>query len=140
MKSSISSNFDNKFNKDEFFNSFTDIKNILNLNIMKCFKEVLSFDGLKKNYGFFIMLTIFTFYIITLLLFPNFSFKKMKKEIKSIIWALKSHELNIISINKNKLIMNKPDIVRKNLKRKTKKHHSNKKNMKAKHENNKIKS
>ena len=139
MKSSISSNFDNKFNKDEFFNSFTDIKNILNLNIMKCFKEVLSFDGLKKNYGFFIMLTIFTFYIITLLLFPNFSFKKMKKEIKSIIWALKSHELNIISINKNKLIMNKPDIVRKNLKRKTKKHHSNKKNMKAKHENNKIK-
>ena len=59
MKSSISSNFDLSFDKDEFLKSFTDVKNIINLNIMKCFKEVLKIKSLKNNYGFFIMIGIF---------------------------------------------------------------------------------
>ena len=54
-------------------------------------------------------------YFISLSLFP-ISYKKLKKEIKSIIWALKFLEK---PLNKNQLI-NKPDIVKKKIKRKTK--------------------
>ena len=82
MKSSISSNFDLSFDKDEFLKSFTDVKNIINLNIMKCFKEVLKIKSLKNNYGFFIMIAIFILYFITLAIFKMISYKKLKKQIK----------------------------------------------------------
>ena len=36
IKTNISPNYDFKFNKNEFFKSFTDIKNIANINIIKC--------------------------------------------------------------------------------------------------------
>ena len=36
IKTNISQNSDYKFNKNEFFKSFTDIKNIANINILKC--------------------------------------------------------------------------------------------------------
>ena len=36
VKLSIPENYDIKFNKDEFFKNFIDIKNIMNLNILKC--------------------------------------------------------------------------------------------------------
>ena len=41
IKLSISDNYDIKFNKKDFLKSFTDIKNMLNLNIIKCYKTVL---------------------------------------------------------------------------------------------------
>ena len=46
---------DIKFNKNEFFKSFTDINNIFNINILKCHKTVLKIKELKNNYGFFII-------------------------------------------------------------------------------------
>ena len=57
-KKGINSNYDFKFKKDDFLKSFTDVKSILNLNIMKCFKVALSIKNLKNNYGFFIMLIL----------------------------------------------------------------------------------
>jgi hypothetical protein len=117
MKPSISQNFDLKFEKNEFFKSFTDVKNIINLSIMRCFKEVLKVKSLKYNYGFFIMISILILYFITLSLFPKISYKKLKKRIKKIIWAIKFLEM---PMNKNKL-NNKPEIIRKKIKKKTNK-------------------
>ena len=37
IKTKISPNYDAKFNKQVFFKRFTDIKNIANLNILKCY-------------------------------------------------------------------------------------------------------
>ena len=114
MKLSINSNYDTKFNKDDFFKSFTDIKNIINLNVMKCYKVILKIKNIKKNYGFFIMFAIIILYFFTLFIFPNASFKKLKKEIKTIVWAIKMNETQV---NKIKLI-NKPEIITKKIMKK----------------------
>ena len=135
MKSSINTNYDTKFNKDDFFKSFTDVKNILNLNVMKCYKEVLKLYRLKNNYGFSIMFMIIILYFITLILFPNISFKKLKKDIKAIIWAIKCNEQ---PVNKNKS-KNKPEIIRKDIKNKKNKISADKKTFKFKKEKHKRK-
>ena len=59
IKLSIPDNYDIKFNKEDFFKSFIDLKNIINLNILKCGKISLNINNLKKNYGFFIILIVF---------------------------------------------------------------------------------
>ena len=41
VKLSIPENYDFKFDKKDFFKSFIDIKNIANINILKCYKDVL---------------------------------------------------------------------------------------------------
>ena len=60
------------------------------------------------------MITILILYFITLSLFPKVSYKKLKKQIKKIIWALKFLEM---PMHKNKLL-NKPVIIRKKIKKK----------------------
>ena len=100
IKLSITPNYDIKFNKNEFFKSFTDINNILNLSVMKCYKIVLKITSLKNNYGFFIIAFIFVFYFAILLLFIKKSFDNLKIEIIKIITVLK---LNKIQIKENKI-------------------------------------
>ena len=43
-----------KFDKKVLFNSFTDINNIANTKIMKCYKTVFKKQNIIKNIGFFI--------------------------------------------------------------------------------------
>ena len=89
IKLNISSNYDSKFNKNDFFKSFTDIYNIFNLKIMKCYEIVLKVKNLLKNYGCFIIGSVIILYFITIFIFVNFSFSKLKEEIYNIIFALK---------------------------------------------------
>ena len=112
IKTSISSYDDIKFNKNEFFKSFIDIKNIFNIKILKCYKTVLKIKELYKNYGFFIVSFVLLFYLITLIIFIIKSYKKYKKEIKKIISALK---FNDIPIEENQIIKN-PIIINKKMK------------------------
>ena len=142
VKTSIPPNFDIKFNKKDFFKSFTDVKNIFNINILKCYKTVLKIKSLKKNYGFYIIASVFLLYIITLIIFPTISYRKLKKEVKNIIFALKYDEFPVKD-NKN---INKPLIINKK-KRKHHKRDSNKwlnkennifENNKIKEKNNKL--
>ena len=97
IKLSIPPDYYIKFNKNEFFKSFTDINNILNLSILKCFKIILQIKRFKNNYGFLIIAFIFMFYFISLIVFLACSYEKLKKEIKNIIFALK---LKLIPIKK----------------------------------------
>ena len=59
-------NYDNKFNKEELYKNFKDIKNN---NILKCTKIVWKIKNLIKNYGFFILLFILILYFMTLFIF-----------------------------------------------------------------------
>ena len=111
VKTSISSYDDIKFNKNDFFKSFIDIKNIFNMNILKCYKTVFKIKELKKNYGFFIVSFVLLFYFISLIIFIFISYTNYKKEIKNIICALKFNE---IPINKNQSLK-KPMIINKNM-------------------------
>jgi len=53
-----------KFDKKKLYDSFIDIKNIANFNLMKCYKEVLTKDCIKKNYGLFVFEFINSFFYI----------------------------------------------------------------------------
>ena len=106
IKTKISPNYDAKFNKQEFFKSFTDIKNIANLNILKCYKIVLS-KNLIYNRGFYIMIFIFLLYFITIFIFWFKSYKKLKNDdILNIYAKLKKiksiEDKHIIEGDKNK--------------------------------------
>ena len=84
IKTNISPNIDYKFNKNEFFKSFTDIKNIANINVIKCYKIVLNFKNLIRNYGFYIIASIMLLYIITIFIFISISYKKVKNNLFNI--------------------------------------------------------
>ena len=74
-----------KFDKTKLYKSFIDIKNIANINFMKCYKKVFTKKNLIKNYGFFIYIFIYFLYIICLLLFLLKFYSKLKKEIMKLI-------------------------------------------------------
>ena len=77
IKTNINLNYDFKFNKNEFFKSFTDIKSIANINLIKCYKIVIDIKNLISNYGFFIIGSIMLLYIITVFIFRFVSYKKI---------------------------------------------------------------
>ena len=84
---------DIKFNKKDLYKSFIDIKNMMNLNVMKYFKEVFNTKSLKHNYGFYIVLLIILFYFICLFIFRFKSYIKLLTIINEIIFSLKAKNL-----------------------------------------------
>ena len=85
----MTENYDIKFNKEDFLKSFIDIKNILNLNIIKCYNEVFKYKNLINNYGFFIASSLIILYLISMFIFSVCSFNKIKRVIINIIFASK---------------------------------------------------
>ena len=81
-----------RFDKDKLYKSFTDIKNIANLKIMKCFKIALK--SIKYNYGFFIISFIILLFFICLIVFLASSFHKVKSEINKIKGKIKVNKNN----------------------------------------------
>ena len=89
IKLNISPDYNTKFDKKEFFKSFTDINNIFNIKIMKCYKTVLKIKYLLNNYGFFIVGFINVLYFINLFIFISVSYNKIKEDIFNIVYSLK---------------------------------------------------
>ena len=85
IKMSLTNIKEIKFDKTKLYKSFIDIKNIANINFMKCYKKVFTKKNLIKNYGFFIYIFIYFLYIICLLLFLLKFYSKLKKEIMKLI-------------------------------------------------------
>ena len=102
-----------KFNKSEFLKSFIEIKNIMNLNVMKCYKTVFKINDLLKNYGYFIISFIILFYLFCVLIFSCYSFNKLRKEIKNIVFALKYAKSKKIN---NNFLFNQKKFINNNYK------------------------
>ena len=107
IKLNIPQDYDIKFNKNDFFKSFIDLENIININIMKCYKTVLKIKSLIDNYGFFIVDSVIIFYFISLFIFINYSYSKIKKEIYNIILSLGIHGNPIKKERKKRKTKNK---------------------------------
>ena len=118
-----------KFDKKYLYNSFTDIKNFANINLMKCYKSVFNLNSLKKNYGFFFYTSIILLYFITLFLFC-FKFYFSLIEIIQLITEAKS-KIYPKDKNKNKKPINNSENNNR------KKLNLSKKNKKIKFKNNK---
>ena len=90
VKMELPENYEIKFNKKDFLKSFIDIKNIINISVMKCYEVILNIKDLTKNYGCIIISSIFLLYFVTLHIFGLYSFNKLKKQMKNIYVTLKS--------------------------------------------------
>ena len=79
--------------KNKIFKSFINIKNIANINLMKCYRILFTKEGLKKNIGSYLLIVIILFHVIFIIIFFVKKSRKIKKKIKRIIFAIKHLKL-----------------------------------------------
>ena len=115
----IKTNFENKIGSNIdtklLLKKFKDIKNIFNIQVLKCIKLIFSF---KKNYGNIISLAILIIYLIILIIFKIKSYYEIINYRDTIIYIkLNINRINLI-LNNNKKISNednnKDNISKKN--------------------------
>ena len=91
-------------NINKLYKNFLDIKNIANINILKCYKILFSKSGLIYNIGSYIILIIFLFHVICIIIFYSSQFNKLKMKI-NILFSTKKVGFILNKIkkgNKNK--------------------------------------
>ena len=116
-------------NKDKLFEHFIDIKNIMNIKVMKCFRALFNIERIKNNLGNYILLSII--FINTCLFFAFLikGFNIFHIFVKKMTQTVETHNENI-KINNTKKITN--------IKPKIKKNKNNIKDIKFKGKNIKI--
>ena len=98
--------------KNKFFESFIDFKNLVNIKIVICYKKLLSIKAFVYNIGCIIMTFIIFFHIITIFIFYISQLKKIKKSIQFITFAISNISLikkissKINNISNKKIIKN----------------------------------
>ena len=90
--------------KNKLYDSFTDINNIANIHILKCYKLLLGYK-IIKNIGFYITTLTLVIFIICSILFCACDYKKLKNKIEKIVNAKNNYKISE-KIN-NKQNMNK---------------------------------
>ena len=108
-KKSSSSFAHMKIDKKKLLDNLKDIKNIANLNLLKCFKVLFNITGILKNVGFYIFIVIILFHTITLFIFYIKELNLLINKIKLLIFVLNNFKLKK-EINKeenNKVIIEK---------------------------------
>ena len=103
-----------KINKTKLLQNFIDIKNIANINIIFCYKNLFTKEGLINNLGNYIISSIIVFHIISIFIFYMNQLSKIKREINIIIFEIKSN------IKRNNIIENIKTTREKNSKKNTK--------------------
>ena len=88
---------DMKINKEKILQSFIDIKNILNIKLIKCHEQLFNKYGIKSNVAFFIILSTIIFHILVIIIFYICKKKAIDEKIKNIYFNI-TH-LNLIKDN-----------------------------------------
>jgi len=83
--------------RNKLLECFTDLKSIINLDIMKCYYYLFTKEGLLYNIGSYILLMIIFVYIIAIFIFFPKGYYSLIKSIN----AIKFNELNILRKNAN---------------------------------------
>ena len=90
-------------NKEKLFENFIDIKNIANINILKCYKILFSKKGIKGNIGFLIIIIIIILHFIFILFLYSKNLDTIKKMIKDIVFGITNWNL----IKADEIVKNK---------------------------------
>ena len=124
---------DAKIDSDKLLKSFTDFKNIGNIKVLKCYKNIFKLDAFKHNYANIIFLIIILFFFFVLIFFYCKDYPYLKK----IINIIEYFKLNPNVSNK---FLNKKENEEKNNRKKNGKTKSknNKKDKKSPKRKNKI--
>ena len=107
-------------NKDKLLNKFIDIKNEINISIIKCIDLLFSKKGLKNNIGNYIILIIIFINIILMIIFKQKGYKLLYNELQKIINNKKNKNIKNIKNNNNELIVFKKSKFSKEKKNKEK--------------------
>ena len=93
------------FDKNKLYESFTDIKNIANILILKCYKLLFSKKGMIYNIGVYILIPIIIVFIVCTIIFISTGYKKLKNKIDLIYYSKKNWEKfeEIYKKSKNKI-------------------------------------
>ena len=117
-KESNSSFADMTINKNKIFEKLKDTKNLINLNILICYKKLLSSNSFIYNIGCLIIICIITFHLISIFIFYIKGLNKIRKITRDILFG----KLNISLIKKLKYKTNKKKLSkRKKLKKRNSK-------------------
>ena len=88
-----------KIDKDNLYENFINIKNIINIKIIKCYKVLFNKKGIVKNIAFYIISAIILFHLINIAIFYGKYRYSLKNKIKEIIFGIK----NLMLIEQNAL-------------------------------------
>ena len=80
-------------NKTKLYEKFKDIKNIANINILKCYKELFKENNLRKNIGFISIIIIIVFHIVCIIIFYKNQLDKIETTINDIIFGIQHYKL-----------------------------------------------
>ena len=105
IKESSSSFSSMNIDKDKLFKNFINIRNIANINILKCYKTLFSKNGIKRNIGSLIIIPIIIFHFICILLFYSKNLNIIQDKIKDIIFGITNWKLVKEDKKAKKLIM-----------------------------------
>ena len=108
-----------KFDKNKLYESFTNIKSVTNLNLMKCFNKAFEGKSISKNSSFYIYLIFLIFFGAIVFLFYYKYFSIFIKVIQNILNA-KKYFSKSTGPNINMVINNNPEqrILKKRKRRK----------------------
>ena len=88
VKEKTDSIFDLKINVSKIYENFIDIKNIVNLNLLVCYKELFNKNGIRHNIGFITIIPILIFHFISIFIFCKYKYK-IDNIIKDINYGIK---------------------------------------------------
>ena len=128
-------------NKDKLINKFIDIKNIININVLKCLKEVFNKGRLILNLGFIIIGIIILITSILSILFKIKGYPNLKKRIYEIIMNKNQNEIIKTKIKNNPIKKQKTikiNLMNENDEKNTKSWKTSKINMILKHSKTQI--
>ena len=87
---------DISINKEELLNNFMNISQFLNFNIMKCIEVLFSKEGIKNNFGVYIIIPIIVIHLLSVIIFYVKGYDNLKKKLNKII------DIKINKSDKNK--------------------------------------
>ena len=88
-ESSVSSALMN-INTTEIFNNFMDVKNYVNIVMLRCYKVLFSKNGIAKNIEFYFNIPIIILHLICIIIFYREQLNKIKEIIQKIIYGIKN--------------------------------------------------
>ena len=88
VKESSSSISSMKINKEKLYKNFIDIKNIANLNLFTCYKQLFSKNGLKKNIASYFIIPIILFHSISIIIFYKIQKNKINDKINDVKFGI----------------------------------------------------
>ena len=89
---------DIRFDKYALLKSFTEINNLMNVKMLKCYKTIFNKRNIIKNIGFFVFIFLIILNVVCIILFYRKDYKKLIDQIKN----MKSDNNSINNTSSNK--------------------------------------